>query len=93
MEGAIKTIKTIKTNSKSVATLALGILSVIIPVIGIIIGIIGLVLSRKSISEIDSTNETGRGYAVAGLICCIVGISIQLLYVILIALYSISTVN
>ena len=74
MEGGIKTIGTIETNSKSVATLTLGILSIIIPVIrNPPWHYWDLVLSRASISEINSTNEAGRGFATAGGICSIVG--------------------
>ncbi|WP_163100708.1 DUF4190 domain-containing protein [Peribacillus alkalitolerans] len=73
----------VKKNSKSIASLILGILSIIIPTIGLIFGVIGIIISRKSIKEIDNSNETGRGLAISGKVCSIVGICIQVLLTIL----------
>ncbi len=54
-----------RTNSKAVASLTLGILSIVIPYLGVILGIIGIVLASKGIREINSSNEQGRGLAIA----------------------------
>ncbi|NRD76627.1 DUF4190 domain-containing protein [Bacillus sp. BRMEA1] len=70
-----------QTNNSSVVSLTVGILSLFIPFIGIILGIIGIVFSRKSVKQINQTNENGRGLATAGLICSIVGIIMQILLV------------
>ena len=70
-----------QTNSKSVAALTLGILSIVIPYVGLVLGIIGLVISSKAKKEIAITNEGGSGLAIAGLICSIVGIIVQLFIV------------
>jgi hypothetical protein len=67
-----------QTNNSSVISLTVGILSLLIPFIGLILGIIGIVFSRKAVTEINKTNENGRGLATAGLICSIVGIILQL---------------
>lgn len=62
-----------KTNGKSIATLILGILSIIVPYIGFILGIIAIIFASISLKEIKNKNEQGRGLAIAGLVCGIVG--------------------
>lgn len=64
-----------KTNGKSIAALVLGILSIMLPYIGFIIGIIAIVFSAISLKEIKN-QEQGRGMAIAGLVCGIVGTAI-----------------
>jgi hypothetical protein len=71
------------TNGKAIASMVLGILSVIIPYIGIILGIIAIVLSRISVKEIQLRGEQGRGLAITGLVCGIIGTA---LYAIIIAI-------
>lgn len=73
-------------NRKSVASLTLGILSLIIPYIGLILGIIGVIFSAKSLKEIDLSNQQGRGLAISGKVCSIVGICLQALLIILLIL-------
>ena len=80
------------TNSKSVAALTLGILSIIIPIFGILLGVIGIYFSRASISEINSTNEAGRGFAIAGGICSIVGLALQLFFILLYSMFIVVSV-
>lgn len=75
-----------KTNNKSIVSLTLGILSIIVPYIGLILGIIGIVISSKSIVEIDDSNEKGRGLAISGRVCSIVGICFQCLLIFLLLL-------
>ncbi|WP_163971180.1 DUF4190 domain-containing protein [Oceanobacillus halotolerans] len=71
-----------ETNQKSIAALILGILSIVIPYIGLVLGIIGIVLGTKGLREIDNhANQTGRGIAVAGRVCSIVGICLQTLLI------------
>jgi hypothetical protein len=65
-----------KTNGKSIAALVLGILSIMLPYIGFIIGIIAIVFSAISLKEIKKKQEQGRGMAIAGLVCGIVGTAI-----------------
>lgn len=72
-----------KTNSKSIATLTLGILSIMVPYIGLILGIIGIVISYKSLVEIDNLNEKGRGLAISGRVCSIIGICVQVFLIFL----------
>lgn len=79
-----------QTNSSSVISLTLGILSLLIPVIGFVLGIIGVVFSRKAKKEIDLTGEGGRGLATSGLICSVVGITIQIFTLLV---YSVFVIN
>lgn len=75
-----------KTNSKSIATLTLGILSIMVPYIGLILGIIGIVISYKSLVEIDNLNEKGRGLAISGRVCSIIGICVQVFLIFLLVI-------
>ncbi|MCE3201184.1 DUF4190 domain-containing protein [Paenibacillus sonchi] len=72
-----------KTNGKSVAALVLGILSVVTPYIGLLFGIIAIILSAISLKEIRTRYEQGKGMAIAGLVCGIVG---TIIYAVIIAL-------
>ncbi|NRD79864.1 DUF4190 domain-containing protein [Bacillus sp. BRMEA1] len=81
--------KKTEANGNPVVSLTLGILSIIIPMIGLILGVIGVIFSRKATKEIAKSYGNGRGFAVSGLICSIVGIVIQTLSVLsIIAYYS-----
>ncbi|HLS08904.1 DUF4190 domain-containing protein [Lentibacillus sp.] len=71
----------VQINSHSIVSLTLGILSIFIPFIGFILGIIGIIMSRKATKEMDKTNQTGRGLAISGLICSLVGIVMQIFIV------------
>ncbi|MFB9279573.1 DUF4190 domain-containing protein [Cohnella cellulosilytica] len=62
-----------KTNGKSIAALVLGILAIAIPYVGFLIGIIAIIFASLSLKEIKLTHEQGRGMAIAGLVCGIVG--------------------
>ncbi|WP_419883124.1 DUF4190 domain-containing protein [Peribacillus sp. B-H-3] len=82
-----------KTNSKAIASLVLGILSLIIPFLGILLGIIGLIISFPSLKEIKNTGEGGRGMAIAGRVCSIIGIILGILSIIAIIILSLVTYN
>lgn len=71
-------------NGKSIAGFVLGILSIVVPYIGLLFGIIAIILSALSLKEIRMRYEQGRGLAIAGLVCGIVG---TLIYAILILLF------
>lgn len=62
-----------KTNGKSIAALVLGILAIVLPYIGFVIGILAIIFASISMKEIKRTQEQGRGMAIAGLVCGIVG--------------------
>ncbi|WP_313637246.1 DUF4190 domain-containing protein [Paenibacillus sp.] len=71
-------------NGKSIAGFVLGILSIVVPYIGFLLGIVAIILSAISLKEIRIRYEQGRGLAIAGLVCGIVG---TLIYAILILLF------
>ncbi|MBS4171682.1 DUF4190 domain-containing protein [Bacillus sp. FJAT-49736] len=73
----------VRTNTKAVVSLTLGILSIVIPFIGLVLGIIGVVISRMGLKEIESSNENGRGLAISGFICSLVGIVIYVFWIFL----------
>ncbi len=62
-----------KTNGKSIAALVLGILAIVVPYLGFLIGIVAIVFASLSLKEIKRKQEQGRGMAIAGLVCGIVG--------------------
>lgn len=83
-----------EVNSHSIISLTLGILSIIIPLLGFILGVMGVIFSRKATKEMVKTNGIGRGLAVSGMICSIVGIVIQAFVVLsMIAFRSMITVG
>lgn len=64
------------TNGKSIASMVLGILNLLLvfmPYISVILGILAIILSAISFKEIRRHGDTGKGMAVAGLVCGIVG--------------------
>lgn len=80
-------------NNKSVISLTAGVFSLLIPFIGLVPGVIGIAISRKATKELVKTNEKGHGLAIAGLICSIAGIVLQLFAILgLIAYYSVTNV-
>lgn len=72
-------------NFKSVITLTLGVLSILTPFLGFLLGILGLIFARKSLQEIEARQEEGRGIAIAGQICSILGLLINGILIILFA--------
>ncbi|MCD9022559.1 DUF4190 domain-containing protein [Cohnella silvisoli] len=71
-----------KTNGKSIAAMVLGILAIVVPYLGFIIGIIAIIFASISLKEIRNNQEQGRGMAIAGLVCGIVGTAIYALILI-----------
>ncbi|SEU20284.1 DUF4190 domain-containing protein [Paenibacillus sp. NFR01] len=71
-----------KTNGKAIAALVLGILSLIVPYVGILLGIIAIILAAISFKEIRRNGEQGKGMAIAGLVCAIIGTLIYALLLI-----------
>jgi hypothetical protein len=85
---------------KSVFSLIFGILSIhnfILPipflglVIGLVFGIMGLNFARMSRNELDyQNNQTVQWLALAGKICCILGICMNLLLIAAVILFSLN---
>lgn len=82
-----------KTNGKSIAALVLGILAVVLPYIGLIIGIIAIVFANIAFKEIKRNGDQGRGLAIAGLVCGIVGTALYaiIILIVIIAIVSVAT--
>ena len=77
-----------KTNGKSITSLVLGILSVTIPYVGILIGIVAIIFASLAFKEIRVRMEQGRGLAIAGLVCGIIGTAIYVLLILLVLLFN-----
>ncbi|WP_078379972.1 DUF4190 domain-containing protein [Sutcliffiella halmapala] len=87
----MQTVEIKQTNTKAIIGLTLGILSILIPFLGLVLAVIGIVLYGMSKREIVQNNENGSGLAVAGLICSIVGIVIQLFMILgLVSFYAVT---
>jgi len=78
------------TNTNSIISLTVGILSLFIPFIGLILGVIGIVYSRKAVKQINKTDENGTGLAIAGQVCSIVGVIVQLLMILGVPYFTVS---
>ncbi|GAB4074666.1 hypothetical protein GCM10028778_21690 [Barrientosiimonas marina] len=63
-------------------SLALGIVGIFIPVLGLVFGVAGTVTSNKTIKALKNANEKGYKTAVAGLVCSIAAIVIQIFAII-----------
>lgn len=69
-------------NNIAIISMILGIISIAlcwVPIFGIALGIVGLVLSIKGLNKAKMVNK-GKGFAIAGLTCSIVGIFLNLIY-------------
>lgn len=73
----------VKANNKAVTAIILGIVSILTPVFGIALGAIGILMSILAKKEIRKTKQVGKGLASAGFVCSVVGISIQLLFIVI----------
>ncbi|MDR0267504.1 DUF4190 domain-containing protein [Paenibacillus sp.] len=76
-------MQTPRTNGKAIGALVLGIISLISPFIGFILGIIAIVLASLAFKEINMRNDGGRGMAVAGLVCGIIGTTFEAIIILL----------
>lgn len=76
-----------QTNGKSIAALVLGILSIVVPYLGFLIGIVAIILSTMSLKEIRNRYEQGKGMAIAGLVCGIVGTIIYAILILFIIIF------
>ncbi|WP_433946544.1 DUF4190 domain-containing protein [Paenibacillus sp. SN-8-1] len=76
----------VRTNTKSIVALVLGICSISVPYLGFVIGIVAIVFACLSFREIRRSGEKGRGLAVAGLVCGIVGTALYAIVILLVIL-------
>ncbi len=71
---------------KAIISLILGILSLVLlvmSIIGMILGVVGLIYGVLGLSEIKRTKQQGRGMAIAGMICSLIGITLPIVLVLL----------
>ncbi|GAB6989616.1 DUF4190 domain-containing protein [Paenibacillus pini] len=80
------------TNGKAIAALILGILA-FTPYVGIILGILAIIFGALALKEIKVKNEQGRGLAIAGLVCGIVGTILYLIIIIFLIIIFVIAVN
>ncbi|MBP2001236.1 hypothetical protein J2Z69_002279 [Paenibacillus shirakamiensis] len=69
-------------SGKAIAALVLGILSIVAPYVGIVLGIIAIILGTLALKEIKRGTVQGRGLAVAGLVCGIIGTAMYTIIII-----------
>ncbi|MBB5171953.1 DUF4190 domain-containing protein [Texcoconibacillus texcoconensis] len=72
-----------KTNTKAVISLVVGVVSIVLvyfPMFGFPLSITGIVLGILALREIKQTQEPGRGVAISGLICSILGFVVAILF-------------
>lgn len=75
------------TNGRAIAALALGIASIVFSVLSFfdaVFVVLGLIFSLIAISETKAPGTRGRGMAIAGLICTIVGAALATLFSVLV---------
>ena len=68
--------------SVAIASMVLGIIGIItcwVPILGLVLAIIALVLAIKGLNKAKFTNK-GKGFAIAGLSCGSVGITLSIIY-------------
>jgi hypothetical protein len=73
-----------QTNGKAITAMVLGILAIIVPYIGLILGIIAIVFAKISLTEIKKRGDNGRGMAITGLVCGIVGTALYAVIIIIV---------
>ncbi|WP_458118760.1 DUF4190 domain-containing protein [Paenibacillus sp. Z6-24] len=75
-------------NGKAIAALVLGISSIvsimIFPGIGVILGILAIIFAVIAMKELRHRYQQGRGLAIGGLVCGIIGFVIHILVVLFI---------
>ncbi|WP_017812065.1 MULTISPECIES: DUF4190 domain-containing protein [Paenibacillus] len=78
----------VPNNGKAIAALVLGISSIvsimIFPGIGIILGILAVIFAVIALKELRQRYQQGRGLAIGGLVCGIIGFVIHALVVLFI---------
>ena len=69
-------------NTEAIVSMILGILSVVLcwlPIVGLILAIIAIVLGVRGLKKANEV-EKGKGFAIAGLSCGIVGLVLNIIY-------------
>ncbi|MFZ3578764.1 DUF4190 domain-containing protein [Virgibacillus sp. DJP39] len=71
-----------KSNRKGIVALVLGILSIVTSfvAVGLVFGIVGLIYGVIALKEIKHFKQKRKGKVTTGIICCIFGIFLSLLF-------------
>jgi hypothetical protein len=77
---SLLTVPNTRTNQKAIWSLVLGILSLVC--CGLLTGIPGWILGAMAKNEIRSSNESGEGLAIAGLVLSIIGTILSVVVII-----------
>ncbi|WP_339148856.1 MULTISPECIES: DUF4190 domain-containing protein [unclassified Sutcliffiella] len=94
MNSSVPHSETGKLNSNAILSLILGILSIlccVISFLSMLFAVPGFVLALIGLNEIQKTDQIGRGYAKAGLICSILGMLLPLIIILVSLLFFQST--
>ncbi|KMJ57229.1 hypothetical protein AB685_17660 [Bacillus sp. LL01] len=94
MNESVPHSETGKINSNAILSLILGIISILccaISFLSMVFAVPGFVLAVMGLNEIQKTDQSGRGYAKAGLICSLVGILLPLIIILISLLFFEST--
>lgn len=72
----------IKTNNKGTVSLVLGILSLVTSfmAVGFILGIVGLIYGVIGVRQISHFKQNGKRIAVTGILCCLFGIFLSIMF-------------
>ncbi|SDH90214.1 protein of unknown function [Alteribacillus persepolensis] len=86
MENGTNQLQTASVNGKAITSLVLGIVSLVMVflfvVISPILSIVGLVFGIIALKEIKRTEQNGRGLAIAGNICSVVGLILSVIIIV-----------
>ncbi|WP_060664106.1 DUF4190 domain-containing protein [Bacillus sp. CHD6a] len=94
MNESVPHSETEKMNSNAVLSLILGIISIIsciISFLSMLFAVPGFVLGVIGLNEIHKTDQLGKGYAKAGLVCSLIGIILPLIIILISLLFFEST--
>lgn len=94
MNSSVPHSETGKLNSNAILSLILGIISIlccVVSFLSMLFAVPGFVLALIGLNEIQKTNQSGRRYAKAGLICSLVGMLLPLIIIFVSLLFFQST--
>ena len=71
-----------KANSKGAISIIFGALSIVTSfmAVGFILGIIGLIYGVIGVRQINRFKQNGKRIAVTGILCCLIGIFLSILF-------------
>ncbi|MFB4163608.1 DUF4190 domain-containing protein [Alteribacillus sp. JSM 102045] len=80
----------VTVNGKAITSLVLGIVSLVMIVLFVIISpvlsILGLIFGILALKEIKRSGQNGRGLAIAGNTCSIIGLIVSVIFIVFLAI-------